>query len=291
MRPTAARTNRTPSWEAGFDFSGGGRQMEIVRKLKFLIAAYLSVLFFLLLSVIAMPLVIRQGLSLTPTFVIEEESLETALIVLLFGVSFFILKGFKRALGAYERAAESAGLDKSRLMSRLTDAFSYIGAVNVEIKEIESIICGVAYYPRTRKEFKRLLDQLGGKVTAVAGAPWLVIRMINRSTGRTVKEHFVEARKGALPSATMGNRDILEGRRVDGFRAIGPRRQNLDLLTVCILPATSLSEEDVVLITAIANQIEMLFLIYRDGCALAQSSEAADKPCSLIKEPFHDSHN
>ena len=264
--------------------------MELVQKLKALIGCYLLVLVLLLLSVIAMPLIIRHGVSVAHRIVIEEQSLETVLIVLLFGVSFFILKGFRRALGAYALAVSRAGMDKSRLLSRLSDAFSYIGAVNVEIKEIESIICGVEHYPQTKREFKVLLDQLGGRVMAVADASWLVIRMISRSSGRTVKEHFVEARKGALPSATIGNREILEGRRVDGFRAIGPRQQNLDLLTVCILPETSVSEEDVVLITAIANQIEMMFLIYRDGCALELNKGAADKH-NNEKEHFHDTHN
>ena len=264
--------------------------MGLVQKLKLLISAYLFVLILLLLSVIAMPMVIHHGLSITRRFVIEEQSLETVLIVLLFGVSFFILKGFKCTLGAYAQAVKRTGVEKSRLMSRLGDAFSYIGTVNVEIKEIESIICGAEHYPQTKKEFKQLLDQMGGKVMAVAGAPWLVVRMINRCSGRTVKEHFVEAHKGALPPATIGNREILEGRRVDGFRAIGPRQQNLDLLTVCILPATPLSEEDIVLITAIANQIEMMFLIYRDGCTLDLISGSADKPYN-VKEVFHDPHN
>jgi hypothetical protein len=264
--------------------------MEIVKKLKLLIAVYCIVLVFLLLSVIAMPMVIRHGLTVGRRWVIEEETLETALIVLLFGVSYFLLRGFKSALGAYERAVKRAGTDKSRLVSRLTEAFSYIGVVNVEIKEIQSIICGVEHYPQTKREFKQLLDRLGGKVMAVTGAPWVAVRMISRRSGRTANEHFMESRRGALPSATVGNREILDGRRVDGFRVIGARQQNLDLLTVCILPRTDLSEEDVILITAIANQIEMMFLIYRDGCALAFNSEAADKPKKL-KETFHDTHN
>jgi hypothetical protein len=264
--------------------------MDIVNKLKILIAAYLTVIVFLLLSVVAMPLVIRHGLSLAHRFVIEEESLETVLIALLLGVSFFILKGFKRTLGAYERAVRRAGLDKSRLMARLTDAFSYIGAVNVEIKEIESIVCGVAHYPQTKKEFKQLLDQLAAKAMAVARADWVVIRMIERCTGRTVKEHFMEASDGVLPSSTIGNREILEGRQVAGLRAIRPGQEDLELLTVCILPATPLSEEDIVLITAIANQIEMMFLIYHDGCALTLNPPSADKP-SNIKEPYHDTHH
>jgi hypothetical protein len=264
--------------------------MDIVKKLKLLIAVYFIVLVFLLLSVIAMPMVIRHGLTVGRRFVIEEERLETVLIILLFGVSYFLLKGFKSTLRAYERAVKRAGMDKSRLVSRLTEAFSYIGVVNVEIKEIQSIVCGVEHYPQTKREFKQILDRLGGKVMAVTGVPWVVVRMISRRSGRTVKEHFVESRKGTMPSATIGNREILEGRRVDGLRAVGARQRNLELRTVCILPATSLSEEDIVLITAVANQIEMMFLIYHGGCSLALNSGAADKTCSL-KESSHDTHN
>jgi hypothetical protein len=263
--------------------------MKMIDKLKLLITAYLTVLVFLMLCVIAMPLVIRHGVSIANRFVIEEERLETLLIFLLLAVSFFIFRGFKRTLGAYEQEVKRAGLDKTRLMSRLTDAFSYIGTVNIEIKEIESIICGVTHYPHTKKEFKQLLDQLAARVMAVAEAPWVVIRMIDRCTGRTVKEHFTEASEGVMPSATIGNREILEGRQVAGLRAIGPRQQNLEFLTVCILPATPLSEEDVVLVTAIANQIEMMFLIYHDGCALTLDSSSDHKPSNL-KEAYHDSN-
>jgi len=43
------------------------------------------------------------------------------------------------------------------------------------------------------------------------------------------------------------------------------------LLTVCILPTIKLSEEENFLITAITNQIEMFFLLYRTGFLHQQS--------------------
>ncbi len=99
--------------------------METEKKLTYLIGAYLAILVVLLLSVIAMPLMIRHGFPVTRKFIIEEETLETILLVLLFTASFFILRGFKMALKAYERAAVRAGKDKSRLISRLAEAFKY----------------------------------------------------------------------------------------------------------------------------------------------------------------------
>jgi len=240
--------------------------METDKKLKYLIGAYLAVLVILLLSVIAMPLVIRHGLALTRKLIIEEETLETILIVLLFAASFFILRGFKRALIAFEQAAARAGKDKSKLISRLAEAFNYIGTVNVEFKEIQSILCGTDRYPRTKREFRQRIDELAAKVMAVTGTPWVVLRIVNRCSGRTIKEFAAEHRDGLLPSATMGNRAILEGRLVEGLRTIGLRQKNPDLLTVCIMPSVELSEEQIVLIEAVTSQAEMLYMLYRAGC-------------------------
>ena len=53
---------------------------------------------------------------------------------------------------------------------------------------------------------------------------------------------------------------------IGGLQTIGPRQQNLDLLTVMIFPAASISKEKHILLTAILNQIEMLFILYRAGC-------------------------
>lgn len=72
--------------------------MKTVRHVKLLNTFYIGVLITLLLSVIAMPVIIQHGLAVTRTFIIEEELLELSLIVVLFGVSYFMLKGFKRTL-------------------------------------------------------------------------------------------------------------------------------------------------------------------------------------------------
>jgi len=239
--------------------------MKTGRRLQFLIVFYLGALTSLLLSVIAMPLVIQHGLQVTRTFIIEEEILETSLIIILFGISYFVLSGFKHTLKSHDRAMERARGEKSRLVSRLVVASRYIGTVNVELQEIHSILCGVERYPQTKREFKQLIDHLAAKAMTVAGTAWVVIRMISRCNGRTVKEYTIVRPKGVLPTVTMGNREILEDRYVEGLSKISSRQKNLDLLTVCILPTIMLSEEENFMITAITNQIEMLFMLYRAG--------------------------
>ena len=245
--------------------------MKTVQKLKFLIGFYLGVLVFLLLSVIVIPLIIQHGLSVTRGFIIEEEILETILIFILFSISVLILRGFKKTLIAHEREVNRVGGEKSRLVSRLAEAINYIGVVNVELQEIQSILCGVKRYPQTKREFKQFIDHLAAKAMTIAGTPWIVIRMINRYNGRMVKEYAVERQKGTLPSSTMGNQEILENCHVEGLIAISTRQKNLDLLTVCILPTTQLSEEEKILITATINQVEMFFILYRAGFLHKQS--------------------
>jgi hypothetical protein len=213
-----------------------------------------------------MPLIIRNGISTAKSLIIEEDVLETLLILFLFGLSFLLLRGLLDTLQAYRHAADCAAHENTTLMARLAEAFKYIGTVNVEIQEIESVLCGIDCYPRSRKEFRRCYDHLAAKAMAITGSPWVVIRVIDRPRCRTLKECRVERRKGILPTVTIGNRDILERRRVDGSAVVALTPKNLDLLAACILPDRPRSGPEQLLLTAILNQVVMLFLLQRAGC-------------------------
>jgi hypothetical protein len=258
--------------------------MRSARSLKTLVGLYLAILLFLLGSVVATPLVIRHGVSLTHELMIEEETLESILILVLLTVSMLILSAFRDTLQAYRRVMQRAEAEKAAMGSKLAEAFDYIGAVNVEIHEISSVLCGVDHYPKSKKEFKQLLDGLATKAMTVTGAPWIVIRMINRCSGRTVAQCAVERSPGLLPPVTAGNRTILEGRRAEGLRTIGTAREDIDLITVAILPAIPLGEEETLLVKAIVNQIEMLFLLYRSGGLRPVGAEG------YAKGESHDTH-
>jgi hypothetical protein len=237
--------------------------MVTLSKLKFFIGLYLSFIVLLLLSVTFTPMIIRHDISMTHHIIIDEEVFEVALILLLLLISIFMVKGFKQALKAYEYAADQAHVEKSRLISRLSEAFTYISSVNVEIQEIHSIICGVDHYPKSKKEFKKIFDHLTAKAATIAGTPWSAIRIINKIDGRTITEHAAEVKKGKLPSKTVGNRTIIEKEQREDLSTIRSCHENEDLLTVCIVPTTSLTKENTTLLTVIANQAEMYFMLYR----------------------------
>ncbi len=251
-----------------------------------IINLYFSILLALLLCVIITPLLIRQGISITGRFMVEEEVFETVLILALFAISFLVMKSFMNRLKAYQQEAHRAVHDKSRLASRLADAFTYIGKVNVELQEMESVLFGVDAYPQSRREFKQLVDRLASRAMTIAATPWLVVRMIDRHSGRTINEHAVQRPLSLIPSVNMGNRALIDGQRVDGLQTIGPRQSNLDLLTVFILPAAAIPKEKTVLLAAILNQIEMLFILNNAGCI--RPMHASD---NIVKEIGHDSHH
>jgi hypothetical protein len=251
--------------------------MKTVQKLKYLIVFYLGSLVFLLLAVIAVPLAIQHGVTVARSFIIEEDILETALIVFLFGVSCFILRTFKHTQFAHERAVNRANEENSRLISQMTAAFRYIGTVNVELHEIQSIFCGMEHYPQTKKEFKLFIDNLAAKAMTIARTPWIILRIIRRYDGKTITEYAIAHHKKTAPSATMGNRAILEDRHVEGLMKIGSCQKNLDLLTVFILPAIQLSKEENILISAIVNQIEIHFMLHHSGFLKQQFQRLCDE--------------
>jgi hypothetical protein len=239
--------------------------MKTIQTLKYLIFFYLGSMVFLLLLVVTIPLAIQHGVALTRTLIIEEDILEAALIVILFGVSLFILRTFKHTLYAHERAVNRAGEEKSKLISQIKEAFNYIGVVNVELHEIELIFCELKHYPQTKIELKLFIENLASKAMTVARVPWIAFRIISRCDGQTLKEYTIARSKNAMPLITMGNKAILENRHLPGLMKISSCQQNLDLVTVAILPTFHISEEENILITAIINQIEVHFMLYHSG--------------------------
>jgi hypothetical protein len=249
--------------------------MRTIRRLKVLISVYGAVLLLLLICVCGTPLLIREGMAVSSGLQVEEEILETILIVVLFGISAALLRGLLGAMRAYRQAAERVASENTTLLARLAEAFRYIGTVNVEIQEIRSVLGGPACFPHSRREFRRCLNHLADKAMAISGFSWVVIRIIDRSSGRTVKECAAERRRGTRPPVTLGNRDILASRGSEELAVVVLAPQKLDLLAACILPHRPRSEPEQLLLTAILSQFVMLFLLQRAGCPPPAESSAA----------------
>lgn len=237
-----------------------------------IISLYITVLILLLLSIMALPLAIHSDWSITQAFILKEEIIETFLIAALFGMSFFILRRFKHTVTVYEYKFRCIDKEKSKLLSRLKDAFRYIGTVNVELQEIHSILQKLDNYPRTKKEFKMYVNYLTAKAMTIAKSPWVAIRMIDKKSNRTVFEHTVVRPGYELPAGIIGNRDILDKKSISGIVQIVNSKKNVDLITVCLFSDVECTENENILIRLLINQIEMYFLLYHADFSHVQQS-------------------
>jgi hypothetical protein len=228
----------------------------------FLKFTYLVTIALLLSAVVFTPVFIRYHFLLFKKYVIQEDAVEAVLIIILLLIAYLLSNIYKRELKKHRQETRRLSRDKSNLSNKLTDAFKYIGGVNVQIQEIRSIFCELRRYPATENEFRKELALMASKVLGIVNADWVVIRIIRQTNLRTLKEHL-ESRKNANFSIKgISNKAIVANQAIDGYSIVASRMDNSTIMAVCVFPKKSLNEEEEILVEAITNQIEMLYLIY-----------------------------
>jgi len=231
-------------------------------KLKTMKAVYAAVTVFLVSVVTLTPFLITGGIALKRDVFIEEEVVEVLLIAVLFLAGFAISSLYTNSLHNYQRKLDKISVLRDNAEERLMEAFQYIGAVNVQLGEIRSLLSSFNRYPGDRREFRNSLRFLAKKALSVASVEWVVFRIIETESLRTVGE-FAETRGDAsfLKSA-VSNRSIVETGAADGWTAISSSQDNLTIRVFCIIPSKNLTPVERELLETVVNTIEMLFVIY-----------------------------
>jgi hypothetical protein len=230
-------------------------------KAKILKFTYMVTIALLLSAVVFTPVFIRYHFLLFKKYIIQEDVVEAVLIIILLLIAYLLSNIYKRELKKYRQKTRRLSQNNSDLSCKLTDAFKYIGGVNVQIQEIRSIFCGPGKYPKTESQFKKELALFARKMLGIVNADWVVIRIICQTNLRTIKEH-VESRKNVnFDSKGISNKSIVTHRPIDGHSVVATRHDNSVIVAACVFPKNSLDEEEKILVEAITNQIEMLYLI------------------------------
>jgi hypothetical protein len=253
---------------------------------KFLKFTYMVTITLLLSAVVFTPVFIRHHFLLFKKYVIQEDAVEALLIIILLLIAYLLSNIYKKELKKYRQETRRLTRDKSDLSNKLTDAFKYIGGVNVQIQEIRSIFCELRRYPVTENAFKKDMALFARKVLGIVNADWVMIRIICQKNLRTIKEHLESRKKFNFINKGISNKAIVANRSIDGYSIVASRHDNSEILGVCVFPKKSLDEEEKILVEAITNQIEMLYLIYvslqphefyQDCKAITRNSEKIDK--------------
>jgi hypothetical protein len=237
----------------------------IETKLRLLKIVYLAASAALMLLAAATPLIVTRGVALTESIVIEEDVAEMLAIALLMGLAAAASRLYQQKLKRLSAAVQAEARQREQLSDRLAEAFGYIGAVNVEIGQIDSLLRRGERYPTSKRELQRLLSDFTLRAMVIAGAPWALVRIIDTRRLRTVKEAFQHRPGTRRPGMVIGNKALVEGGGLHGCCIVGTCADNLSIRTCMAFPVSRLRAQERILIATIAGEIERLYLIFESG--------------------------
>jgi hypothetical protein len=233
-----------------------------LKKIKRLEIIYLATIGVLILIVVGIPVLVHRWIAMTDHLLSEQEVLETLLIAVLLCLAYALSRKYNKLILAHRDEIHRLALNNNGLKGRLTDAFKYIGQVNVQVQEIRSAFSLLNQLPQTRKDFKKLLRVFARKALTIANTDWVTVRIINRPSMRTVIEHLETRNGDAVLIPHIGNKSVIEGEPISGRVVVRCENKNLNITVACIFPRDALSWEEKILLEALAGEIELLFLTF-----------------------------
>ena len=246
------------------------RQRDVQKKIRLVQAIYLSCLTLLFFLVVLTPYFIQGNLQLKHRAIVREEIAEGAVIALLLIVGYLASVLHKKEFDKYQRELTDLTTCKYDLESRLNDAFSYIGEVNVQLLEIKSVFSALQKYPESKKDYRSVLIFLARKALGIANVDWVIFRIINPESLRTIQEYSETRGSAILLKHNISNRAIVSCEAIADCSIVRSEQENLTIKTFCILPTEKLTDNQTILLRTIVSEVEMLFIIfsseyYREG--------------------------
>ena len=227
----------------------------------FLQILYLIIFIILFAFIIYTPTLIKGPVTLTSKLILEEETFEGSLICILFIISILIFNLYKREVNKHKDLINKIIDEKKKVEDRLNDSEQYIGIMNVQIQEIKSIFNSINEYPETKDGLKKAFNFFGERVIGIVNSEWVLFRIIEGNTQRTVCEHFGTRKGFSYSYPHVSNKMIMEKQHILPFSYIVSNPKNLNILVSCIMPIDKISNDQHVFIQAIINEITKLFVI------------------------------
>jgi hypothetical protein len=241
------------------------RQSDIQKKAKLVKVAYVSSLTLLCLLMVCTPYLVRSGLWLKGRLILGEEIVEGILIALLLLTGYFTSIVYRKEVDKFAKELKELATKKDSLEKKLNEAFCYIGAVNVQLLDIKSVLTGQKRYPESKKDFKKMQRLFARQALGIANVDWVLFRIINPDTLRTLQEHRATRDGALLFKHSISNRAIVTNEAIADCSVVTSEQENLTIKAFCILPTRELAESQEILIRAIVSELEMLFIIFSSG--------------------------
>jgi hypothetical protein len=222
---------------------------------------YLIIILILFFFIIYTPTFIEGPLHISKKLIIEEETVEGALIGILFMISVLILNLYKNEVDKHKQLIQKINDDKKKIENRLLASDQYIGKVNVQMLEIKSNFNGIDDYPMTKTDFKKIFSHFGVRILGIVNTDWALIRIINCKTQRTISEHFETKSSIETEFPHISNKWIIEEKHITSHTSIIYNPPNLNILVFCILPVEKISNDERIFIREIIVELTKMVVI------------------------------
>jgi len=236
-----------------------------MRKIKFqssfLQILYLITFIILFAFIIYTPALIKGPVSISSKLILEEETFEGVLICILFIMSILIFYLYYREVKKHKELITKINNEKKKVEDRLSNSEQYIGIMNVQIQEIKAIFNSINEYPDTKDGLKKAFNFFGGRIIGIVNSEWVLFRIIDSNTQRTICEHFGTRQGIPYKYPHVSNKMVMENQPILPFTYVVSNPKNLNILVFCTMPIDKISTDQQLFIQAIINEITKLFVI------------------------------
>ena len=230
-------------------------------KPSYLQIVYLIIYLILFAFIIYTPTLINGPVYLSKKLIIEEETFEGTLIAILFLLSIWIFTLYRHEVYKHKELINKISNDKKKIEEKLSDADHYIGLINVQIQEINSIFNNISKYPETKNDFKKTFRLFGDRILGIVCTNWVLFRIIDNNNQRTICEHFATRQGFEDGYPHVSNKMVIEKQPILPFTYVISSPKNLNILVFCVMPVDKISNDQQLFIQAIINEITKLFVI------------------------------
>lgn len=210
------------------------------RKTYALTRLHLTLLGGLLVLIISTPFLVNEGFS-----IFEEEVIESTIILLLICLSLSTFALYRREIRRKEQS-----------VAQFT---RHVGILNLQLEQINLLHNDIKEWSKTRGNLRHALSALADRVLGIVDAAWVVLRIIETKSGRTVTECARTRRRTDRFMPEISNHRLLEAAELDGCSVIG--QDYLHLKTFCIVPVKQISGNQDLLIRVILDNLSLLYLV------------------------------
>lgn len=209
---------------------------------------------------VLVPIFIQGGVSVRQVL-IGKEILQGFSIALLLTMSYGGYLFYQRQRKKQIKMIQDLKQNNRELEDQLDDSVKYIGKVNLQFREIKSILSSIKDFPTNKREFKKILKTFCEKTLGVVEADWVMFRIIETKKTKTLTESIETRSKAVLLKHEVSNKMLVEGNKIEGFSVVGTEQNSTPIKAFCIVPKKALSDNQRTIIKTILSQMEMLFLI------------------------------